>query len=149
MANEKSIADFTEIQEVFAGSYFHVNIGGVDYKISGTNLITSLNGGNPFKVMVSEESSTTRSLTVEDKNRYIYFTHASGATVNLDPMPAASFDIGDTITLRNESGGNVDIISGVGVTIQPAASGMSLTDDGQTGQLLCVAPNVFHFLTGG
>lgn len=146
---EKRVTDFTEIEEVYAGSYFHVVLGGADYKITGANLIASLNGGNPFKVMVSQESTTARTLTIEDKNRYIYCSNVGGCVLTLNTDGASGFSIGDTITIRNESESEVSLVAGSGVTISPSASGLELTDQGQTGQLICVSTNVFHFLTGG
>lgn len=149
MATEKQILDLPQVDQVFAGSYFIIDIGGVAHRISGADLISSLNGGNPFKVMVSEESGLARQLTVGDKNRYIYFSSLGTAVASLSLAAAAGFSIGDTITLRNEGGGSVEVVGTGGVVIMPSSSGLSLTEAGQTGQLLCVAPNTFHFLTGG
>jgi hypothetical protein len=153
MANEKNLLDFPTTTSAESADWVHIQQGGVDKKISLADFISELNGGNPFNITVREESGSNRILTVADKNAYIRCLNATQTTIQVKNAQTVGWKKGDSIVFRKEGLGNVLIAADSGVTIRSAASGLSLTEVGQAGQLICVddtpTATIFDFVTGG
>lgn len=153
MANEKNLLDFPTTASALSADWVHISQGGVDKKISLANFIAELNGGNPFNITVREESGNNRILTIADKNAYIRCLNATQTTIQVKNAQTVGWKKGDSIVFRKEGLGNVLMAADSGVTIRGAASGNSLTETGQAGQLICVddtpTATIFDFVTGG
>lgn len=153
MAETKNLLEFPETNQTLSSSWLHVSEGGVDKKISLDNFLTGVNGGNPFSISVKEESSSARTLTIGDKNSYIRCLSAVQTTVTVNNASTSGWKRGDSVIFRKEGAGDVLFSNGSGVIIRAAASGVSLTEAGQVGQLLCVddtpTATVFDLMTGG
>ncbi len=149
----KNLLDFPITTETLSSSWLHISEGGEDKKISVADFISSVNGGNPFNITVREESGNNIILTLADKNAYIRCLNAVQTTVQVKNAATVGWQIGDSIIFRKEGLGNVLFAPDSGVTLRGAASGLSLTEVGQAGQLICVdntpTATVFDFVTGG
>lgn len=144
----KNLVNFPSTDIVNPNGLLHINQGGVDFKIPAHRFIEQLNGGSPFNVRVIEEPSGSRILTSGDINSYIYFTSVGRSFVVVTKLFSDAMRVGETVSLRNENAGSVEVF-GADVEVSPSSSGNQLTESGQTGQLLKVGENTFHFLTGG
>ncbi len=149
----ENLLDFPTTTETRSSSWLHISEGGVDKKISVADFISSVNGGNPFNITVREESGNNIILTLADKNAYIRCLNSVQTTVQVKNAATVGWQIGDSIIFRKEGLGNVLFAPDSGVTLRGAASGLSLTEVGQAGQLICVdntpTATVFDFVTGG
>lgn len=153
MANEKNLLDFPTTTSAESADWVHIQQGGVDKKISLADFIAELNGGNPFNITVREESGNNRILTIADKNAYIRCLNAVQTTIQVKNAQTVGWKKGDSVVFRKEGLGNVLMVADSGVTVRGAASGNSLTEVGQAGQLICVddtpTATIFDFVTGG
>ncbi len=147
-----NLLEFPTTTEAHAGSFLHINQGGIDMKIAVVDFMTKLNGGNPFNMTIRQESGTSLILTLADVNAYLSCTNNSTVNVELRNAGTVGWKVGDSIIVAREGNGSINITTGSGVTILPAASGLGL-EKGQAGQLLCLdntpSATVFKFITGG
>lgn len=153
MANEKNLLDFPRTTTALSSDFIHISQGGVDKKISLPDFTSDLNEGNQYNITVREESSTSRTLTLADKNSYIRCLNGSTTTITVISLGAGGWKLGDYLRVRKAGSGNVTVAAGAGAAINSSSTGLSLTTTGEVGWLVCVddtvGANVFDFVTGG
>ena len=153
MANEKNLLDFPRTTTALSSDFIHISQGGVDKKISLPDFTSDLNEGNQYNITVREESSTSRTLTLADKNSYIRCLNGSTTTITVISLGSGGWKLGDYLRVRKAGAGNVTVAAGAGAAINPSSTGLSLTTTGEVGWLVCVddtvGANVFDFVTGG
>lgn len=148
MAN-KNLLDFVQTTITGAGDYVHISQGGVDKRIKLSDFLAGLESGNPFKINIVNETSTYRLITKSDISSYIRCTNSSFTTIEVDSDLNQNFKVGDTFVLRKAGLGDVLITGVSGVTVNPAASGSTLSEIGQCAQVVKVGDDQWDIVTGG
>lgn len=74
--------------------------------------------------IVSEETSTSLTLSVNDTGKALLFTNSNPVTVTIPADSTYEFEIGQTFLLIQEGTGTVSVTGAIGVTL----SGLSVSD---------------------
>ena len=135
--------------EVKSTDYLLISQGGIDKRIPVDTLLASLGALSPFEITPTENSSTERTIGISDRNAYIDFTNSSLSTATIEPSADSPWVIGNSLVVRRGGTGDVIVVGGANVTINPSSSGVTLTEVGQAGQLIYKGNNIWDFLTSG
>lgn len=149
MTDNKNIIDFKSTYILNGQDYLHISQGGVDRKISAETLLSKIEGGSPFNVIPTEENSTSRTITLGDRDKFIQCLNPSGCIVTLPNHSQAPFEVGEQFTIKNDSDGVVSFASAPDVVIRESSIGLSMPTKGQTASFIYVGTNTWNMVSGG
>ena len=95
---------------------------------------------------VSSEASTSRTAAATDSGLYIRFTSASAKTMTFAPESGVPIAVNTEITIRNSGSGNLTLVAGSGVTLNPPSGGTLIMDQRMTATIKKVASDVWDVI---
>lgn len=127
MSLNKNISQLSsEATKLDANDILHVSQGGVDKKLRGSTLLQSVTDSTPFKWIPKVESSTSRLITLGDKDSLIEFTNSAAKTVTFPNSSTAPFALGDKFEIKNIGVGTLTIALEAGATLNQGVTGLTL-----------------------
>lgn len=145
----KNLTQFTEATSLGSGDQFHITQGGVDKRIPASVVMASYEAGSPFDNTPLEESTTSRMITLGDRDAIIQCLNDGGCTITLPNYTDAPFPIGAQFTVKNDSNGTVTFATGVGVSVRESTTGLTMPTKGQTATFVNVGKNIWNMISGG
>ncbi|MCK9468473.1 MAG: hypothetical protein M0Q49_03555 [Porticoccaceae bacterium] len=114
---------------------------------TASGLMSVAGGGGGDALGIVTESTTSRTLSLNDAGKYLRCTSSSATTVEVPPNSAVAFAIGTQIHIRDAGLGGVTIAQGSGVTVNPPAGGtLVLAGEGATATLVKIATNSWDLM---
>ena len=112
------------------GWWFHVNDEDKFYKHNGTSWeVFTSGGGGGSSLTINQQTGTSYTLALTDKNTLVEMANASANTLTVPPNSSVAFSVGDQIHVRQDGAGQTTIAAGSGVTINYVGS-LSLRTQG-------------------
>lgn len=119
---------------------------GLLYVRPGSAWVAASSGGGATFTPVLEDSTNSRLLTVADAGIYLRFTGAGESTVTIPSQSTQDWSSNTELHIRRSAIGNLTLVAGSGVALNPPSGGSLVMESGMTVTLKRVASNVWDVI---